>query len=137
MIIITCYICTSQLCKRLLDCHATVDDILSTGSELALVHSKQTLEKHMAALIERVVQLPSTKAEIHIKFNFEPKVLDALANTGNILDMSSLRGTPLHGLRAPLNGQQVCIVDRRYYSYKYMAHLDIDCVPTNEYHMSV
>lgn len=84
-----------------------MEDILSNGSELALMHSKQTLEKHMAVLIERVVQLPSAKADINIKFNFEPKVLDALASTGNIVDLSSIRSTPLQGLRAPHNGQQV------------------------------
>lgn len=84
-----------------------MDDLVSTGSELALMHSKQAMERHMGALIERVVQLPSSKAEINIKFNFEPKILDAMANVGNILDMSSLRGAPMHGLRAQLNGQQV------------------------------
>ncbi|OQR71759.1 E3 ubiquitin-protein ligase TRIM33-like [Tropilaelaps mercedesae] len=95
-----------QLCKRLLDCHAAVDDLISTGSELALMHSKVAMEQYMSGLIEKVVQLPSTKAEIHIKFHFEPKVLDALANTGQIVDLSSLREPPLHSLRAQLNGQQ-------------------------------
>lgn len=80
--------------------------MVSTGSELALMHSKQTMERRMSALIEKVVQLPSTKAEINLKFIFEPKVLDGLANTGQIIDLSSLRESA-HSLRTQYNGQQV------------------------------
>lgn len=83
-----------------------MDDLISNGSELSLMHSKQIMEQQMTALIEKVVQLPSTKAEIHIKFHFEPKVLDALANTGHIIDLSSLREFPVPN-RAQINGQQV------------------------------
>ena len=63
-----------QLCKRLLDCHSMVEELLSSGSELSLVHSRRLMERHMNRMIDRIVSLPNSKAEVCIRFNFDPKV---------------------------------------------------------------
>ncbi|XP_003747201.1 transcription intermediary factor 1-alpha [Galendromus occidentalis] len=95
-----------QLCKKLLDCHSTVEELIKTGSDLALVHSKSYMEKYMESLIEKVVHLPNSKAEISLKFNHEPKIIELLATFGSITDTSTLhvRGVPMPGLKSGHNG---------------------------------
>lgn len=99
-----------QLCKKLLDCHATVEDLVDNGSDLALVHSKLFMETYMQSLVDKVVHLPNSKAEINLKFTHEPKIIEALSNFGSIVDFSTLhvRGVPPPGQKSGHNGHVSC-----------------------------
>lgn len=82
------------LTKRLLDCHAVVEELLSNGSELALAHSKKLIEKHMAQLIDHNVSVPRHTDGVNMEFSYDPGIIELLKTSGVLRDLSTIRPSP-------------------------------------------